>query len=523
MAGLLDDALDGGAAYGFFPQIKKNRKFNDRESSANMPVQGVLGTTAATGGVISDLLSLFQSPKGNEMMGDVSYEPNINLPYGTQDLSRMLPLQPTTPNERFARGLGEMIPLNPTPALKALGKVGEFAVRGGGEMLNAAMMGENQGLLGKIVPQPKFIYLPTTKSKPNPLVGTRYETEQLPGIVPRKPVNYDEMEGGSIMTYPTDMLSKNTLVTSVSDIPLGKNSFVTPGGLMYMMDENNIARQIGYASNQAAATSQNNRAAQAIKENKDMGGTGRIFMAPHTMPPGGENFSTGPTLGLLSLIATTNPSPQLLEMISNQMRAKTVKGVEGKYKDFVGLNDPAARDQLLTGKGLSAGSAGDLRKIFVEKMANVGAEKGLGFNYPDLQRAMFDPNVMNKSPFLMGDSIYEAFPNLGISAGSHGAYGYDIPGVFFGNTRGAPVSEFMKPLYESILPTQMNKPGSGYKSAPIENLINQIQMPSDIPAGITYADPHQLTRGKLSTAGENISMFMDKAQIERLKKLLGEK
>lgn len=157
MAGLLDDALDGGAAYGFFPQINKYRKFNDRESSANMPVQGVLGTTAATGGVISDLLSLFQSPKGNEMMGDVSYEPNINLPYGTQDLSRMLPLQPTTPNERFARGLGEMIPLNPTPALKALGKVGEFAVRGGGEMLNAAMMGENQGLLGKIVPQPKFL------------------------------------------------------------------------------------------------------------------------------------------------------------------------------------------------------------------------------------------------------------------------------------------------------------------------------------------------------------------------------
>jgi hypothetical protein len=406
--------------------------------------------------------------------------------------------------------------------LRTAKDIGEFAVRGGGEMLNAAMMGENQGLLGKIVPQPKFIYLPTTKSKPNPLVGTRYETEQLPGIVPRKSVNYDEMLGGSIMTYPTDMLSRNKLVTSVSDIPLGKNSFVTPGGLMYMMDENNIARQIGYASNQAAATSQNNRALQAIKENKDMGGTGRIFMAPHTMPPGGENFSTGPTLGLLSLIDTTNPSPQLLEMISNQMREATVKGVKGKYKDFVGLNDSAARDQLLTGKGLSAGSAGDLRKIFVDKMSNVAAEKGLDFNYPDLQRAMFDPNVMNKSPFLMGDSIYEAFPNLGISAGSHGAYGYDMPGVFFGNTRGAPVSEFMKPLYESILPTQMNKPGTGYKSAPIENLINQIQMPGDIPVGRTYADPHQLTRGKLSTAGENISMFMDKAQIERLKKLLGQ-
>ncbi len=142
------------------------------------------------------------------------------------------------------------------------------------------------------------VYLDTTKTKPNPLVGTRYETQQLPGIVARRPVNYDEMLGGSIMTYPTDMLSRNTLVTNVSDIPLGNNAFVTPGGLMYMMDENNIKNFIGYASNQSAAKAQNTRALQAIEENKKMGGTGRIFMAPHTMPPSGENFSTGPTLGI---------------------------------------------------------------------------------------------------------------------------------------------------------------------------------------------------------------------------------
>lgn len=366
------------------------------------------------------------------------------------------------------------------------------------------------------------VYLPNTPLKPNPLVGTRYETQQLPGIVERRPVNYDEMLGGSIMTYPTDMLSRNALVTSVSDIPLGNNAFVTPGGLMYMMDENNIARKIGYASNQAAATSQNNRALQAIEENKKMGGTGRIFMAPHTMPPGGENFSTGPTLGLLSLIDTTNPSPSLLDTISDQIRAATVKGVKGKYKDFAGLNDPMARLQLLTGEGLKAGSPGDLRKVFVDKMSNVGAEKGLEFNYPDLQRAMFDPNVMNKPSFWMGDAIYEALPNLGISPGTHGAYGYDMPGIFFGNTRGARISDFMQPVYDKILPTQMNKPGSGYKGASLEELFGQIQMPGDIPAGRTYADPHQLTRGKLSTAGEGISMFMDEAQIKRLKKLLEE-
>jgi hypothetical protein len=318
------------------------------------------------------------------------------------------------------------------------------------------------------------------------------------------------------------MLSRNVLVKNVSDIPLGNNAFVTPGGLMYMMDENNIKNFIGYASNQSAAKGQNTRALQAIEENLKMGGTGRIFMAPHTMPPGGENFSTGPTLGLLSMIKATNPSPSLLNMISDQMRAKTIKGEKGKYKDFVGLNDPMAAAQLLTGQGLLAGSAGDLRKVFVDKMSNVAAERGLGFNYPDLQRAMLDPNVMNKSSFLMGDSIYEALPNRGISPGTHGAYGYDIPGIFFANTRGAPVKEFMKPVYDKILPTQMNKPGPEYKSSSLENLFGRIQMPGDIPAGRTYADPHQLTRGKLSTAGENISMFMDEEQIKRLKKLLGQ-
>jgi len=101
---------------------------------------------------------------------------------------------------------------------------------------------------------------------------------------------------------------------------------------MYMMDEGNIANRIGYASNQAAATAQNNRALKAVKENLARGGTGRVFMAPHTMPPGGENFSTGPTMGLLSLIDATNPDPKLLEMISNQMREKTVKGVKGNTK-----------------------------------------------------------------------------------------------------------------------------------------------------------------------------------------------
>jgi len=407
-------------------------------------------------------------------------------------------------------------------AAMAAGQAGErFAERAVPRIMERGGMGAEM-LQGMAQGSKSNVYLPNTPKNPNPLVGTRYQTEQLAGIAPRQPVNYDEMLGGSIITYPTDMLSRNVRVSNVSDIPLGENAFVTPGGLMYMRDIQNIENKIGYASNRNAAQSQNSRAAQARKENLEMGGTGRVFMAPHTMPKGGENFSTGPTLGLLSMIDATNPSPQLLEIISNQMRQATVKGVKGKYKDFVGLNDPASRLQLLTGEGLSAGSPGDLRKIFVDKMSNVGTEKGLDFNYMDLQNAMLDPNVMNKPSFLMGDSIFEALPQLGIKPGTHGAYGYDIPGVFLGNTKGAPVSEFMKPVYDRIIPTQMNKPGSNYKNASLEELVTEIQEPGFIPPGRAYADPNQLTRGSLSTGGKDISMFMDEEQIKRLKLLLGQ-
>ena len=96
-------------------------------------------------------------------------------------------------------------------------------------------------------------------------------------------------------------------------------------------------------------------------------------------------------------------------------------------------------------------------------------------------------------------------------------------GLFLGNTRGAPVSEVMQPVYNRIMETQMNKPGSNYQKASMEDLFNQIQMPGDVPAGSTYADPNQLTRGRLSTGMEDISLFMDEAEIKRLKRLLGQK
>ena len=351
-----------------------------------------------------------------------------------------------------------------------------------------------------IITQSKTNYLPDTASNPNPIVGTRYATEQLQGVqAPRQDANLDELLGASFLTYPTDMLSRNVRVKNVSGIDLD-NPFVTVGGLQYMSDLQNMKNKIGYASNKAQSTSQNNRALKAIEENLARGGSGRVFMAPHTMPYGGENFSTSPTEGLLALIDTIGINPELAAELSDRIRSATVKKVKGKYKDFVGIGDSGLRDQLMTGAGLDVGSAGDLRKVFVDKLSSAAAEKGLGFNYKDLQNAILDPNVMNKQPFLMGDSIYEALPNLGTAAGNHPAYSHNMPGFFLGNTSGASVADVM---------------GSAYKRARLENS----NKPGPRPG--TFMDPDQLARGALSSGGENVSLFIDEKELARLKRLFG--
>ena len=339
------------------------------------------------------------------------------------------------------------------------------------------------------------VYLPNTPLKPDPLVGTRYETERLPGkIAARQPINWEDLRGGSLMTYPTDMLSRHTRIKNVSGIDLNR-PVDTVGGLEYMMDLENIAKDVAYASNKGATTAQHNRVLRAIDENKALGGTGRVFVAPHTMAYGGENFSTTPSEGLLSLIETVNPKKKVRDQISDMIREATVKGVKGKFKDdFVGLSDKSLRDQLMTGAGLESGSAGELRKVFTEKMASKKSQIGLGFNYEDLQQAMLNPIVKDKPTYWMGDSIYEAYPHLAPQRGEHPAYTHDLMGKFVGNTEGGKVQDVMGPLFQQLLQGEIGKPG----------------------------DPLRHTTGKLSTAGHGISLFLDDAQISRLKRLLGE-
>jgi len=268
------------ASFGLFPHINKYRKFNDPVSSANMPVQALLGSAAATGGFLSDLLSNFQSPTGNELTGDVNYAPGEKLPYGTQELSKMLPLQPTTPNERFARGLGEMVPINPAPALRAVGKVGEMALKGAGEMANARMLsGESMvpGLSSVLAPSMmKFATEPGVKA------STAREAE-----VTR--ANRRSSTSGQYVGAPPGVDSPQKLGAMVNDYLKGMLEGL-PGRSFYTESSKDIFARTGQNVNESDLLAQN---IATLSRANNVGGNTSMSAKAHIQAATGDPIRTG--------------------------------------------------------------------------------------------------------------------------------------------------------------------------------------------------------------------------------------
>jgi hypothetical protein len=160
-----------GAAFGFYPQLRRNRTVQDPRAALDMPVQVLRGRVAATAGMPSDILNMLRTPMPMEMYGDVDYGPQTQVPYGSQELLKTLPLAPQGPAQQAAANLGALAPMTPAEALQAARLVRQAALAGGktvkqaakmaGEELNAAMMGERPGtLLGAVTPQPLFAVSP---------------------------------------------------------------------------------------------------------------------------------------------------------------------------------------------------------------------------------------------------------------------------------------------------------------------------------------------------------------------------
>ena len=125
-------------------------------------------------------------------------------------------------------------------------------------------------------------YLPHTAKSPNPEVGSRFQTEDLGGLLPVTPVSMESLRGKMVGTIPWDNSSRNVKVNSVSGIPLTEPQ-VTHGGQGWVRDTEHNAANIGGANAKGAATAIQNKINAASELGERMGGTGEVVLSPGTV------------------------------------------------------------------------------------------------------------------------------------------------------------------------------------------------------------------------------------------------
>jgi len=151
-----------GAAFGYYPQLRRNRTVQDPVGATEVPLQMLRGRVAGTLGLPSDVLNVVRSPMPMEMFGDVDYSQQKLLPYGTSQLLKELPLKPTSRVGEVAGEIGSVAPMTPAEALKAARLARQAALAGGrvvGGAINEAMV-YGRGPLASITPQPMFAVEP---------------------------------------------------------------------------------------------------------------------------------------------------------------------------------------------------------------------------------------------------------------------------------------------------------------------------------------------------------------------------
>lgn len=92
-----------------------------REYAANVPVDVMRGRLAGMLGFPSDVLNMFRTPSPMEMFGQTDYEQPTQVPYGSEQFLKTLPLAPAENNPlgRVANRAGSLVPFTPMEALQA--------------------------------------------------------------------------------------------------------------------------------------------------------------------------------------------------------------------------------------------------------------------------------------------------------------------------------------------------------------------------------------------------------------------
>ena len=222
---------DLGAAFGFYPQLNRRRQGSPVDS-ANLPIDVLRGRLAGLLGAPSDILNLLRTPQPTEMFGQVDYTPQTQVPYGSEQFLKELPLAPTSRVGQVAGQVASFVPLNPMPAVRGVQKIGQMA----GEELAATMMGQRpNSMMSKVVPQPLFAVAPEQggllgKSTPSQFVPNVEAGKEMivhHNISPEKLARVEKVGG---MPVPSVAVSnvENPLTSFGSISLIGDKSMAIP-------------------------------------------------------------------------------------------------------------------------------------------------------------------------------------------------------------------------------------------------------------------------------------------------------
>ena len=401
----------------------------------------------------------------------------------------------------------EMTPLGSLPNLPIAAKTATNAIGTGakaGAREIARQIETGTGVFGKGTIDPRmYVYKPTFPSKPLPEgVGSTFERTQVKDLLPTKDLNAEDLRGASLFTFPADSTSYGMRTESISGNKIKPEyQNISQGGIPFGRSVEHQSKDIAFASNENAAKNQHNRYELERERNLANNGSGRIFVAPNTMADFSEAFSTQPVFQLNSMVRSQGLTPKELEVIDDMVRNTRV-GNKYPYKNWVGMADSKAREQLLTGIGVDANKT-DLRKKVYEKYASKTGQKTLDYNIEDLRGSLLDPNLFNAPDKNLGNLWYEVNFNKGItpsSAGSgHVDYSHDMGGNYLGTTQMKPVKEVFGNVYNDI-----------YSAIPKIDKNGKI-----IPEFTRELN----TINSLRDKKDNASLFINDIELERLKRL----
>jgi hypothetical protein len=340
------------------------------------------------------------------------------------------------------------------------------------------------------------IYKATTPLKPDPTVGTRFEREFIGGLADKTPVKIEDLKGSNLMLMPWDSTSRNYRITGISDEALA-TPVITHGGQDYARDLEHILKNIGGASNLGIAQRIKNRNAQALQENMEMGGSGRVVQLPTTMGEYSEFFSVMPTQAVFGLLDARPPTKKVISEIDKAIRTAKIKPGEDKFrmKNFKGLMTEEGRMQLLTGEGLDT-TAGNARIAVMQKLALKGNQEKLGFNMEDLSAALTDPALAGVPKGYVGNTVMSTGQEgMHLLPSINPTYNTDFTANYMGTLgQNVPVEVLFPKTFDRVLQEMAGKKG----------------------------DTRNMAIGALEKRKENFSEFVDQQVIDNYYKYLDE-